>query len=457
MQTSKYVLVGFNVRLVSFPCIHVFILLCLHHCTTCMLQFTEWKVELLLRCLHEAQDPALCQFVADQLQEREFDLWRKLSPVACHSLGYLLPLVSPATVSLEPHDEQCTVMLSKGLQKGWDDCQKPRSGLSINLHHTVALHTQDSVQAITQLSSTCGVHRLRVGLSVRPPLTWQVVLKSVAENLRDNCSLTSFGVLAWYGNTEGSIGSELCATLEHNHTLETLKLDFSVQPTSIDVIAIARGLTANTTLKRLQLRKVQFEEEEIESLAKMLASNATLTTLDLSGAGISSSGAMLLAQVLTKDNTSLARLDLTYCDIADVGAEHLANMLKTNTPLESLDLCDNNITSMGITHLAEALKHNTTLKVLRLDGNTLFEGLECLASALTVNTTVTITHNFREWRLPPPPPGLAEMLLANGVLQQLLKIAIDKTENEFGEELTLVALVAVLEEWKELNYYTVGL
>ncbi len=45
-------------------------------------------------------------------------------------------------------------------------------------------------------------------------------------------------------------------------------------------------------------------------------------------------------------------------------------------------------------------------------------------------------------------PGLAEMLMANGVLQQLLTIAIDKTAKEFGEELTLVALVAVLEEWK---------
>ncbi len=176
-----------------------------------------------------------------------------------------------------------------------------------------------SVVTITQLSSTCGVHRLRVGLSVRPPLTWQVLLKSVAEELRDNCSLTLFGVLAWSGDADW-VGSEFHTSLEHNHTLETLNVDCAFQPVNIDAVAIARGLTINTTLKHLLLRKLQFKEQEIESLAQMLASNATLRTLTLSGNGISSSGAMLLAQVLTKDNTSLTRLDLTFGDLTDVGA-----------------------------------------------------------------------------------------------------------------------------------------
>ncbi len=74
-------------------------------------------MEFLLRCLHEAQDPALYQFVADQLEEHELRFRRTLSPVACHSLGYLLPLVSPTTVSLYSHDEQCAVMLAKDFRK----------------------------------------------------------------------------------------------------------------------------------------------------------------------------------------------------------------------------------------------------------------------------------------------------------------------------------------------------
>ncbi len=104
-----------------------------------MLQFVrEWKMEFLLRCLHEAQDPTLYQFVADQLEEHELCFRQTLSPVAYHSLGYLLPLVYS-------RDDQRTMMLSKGLQKGWDDCQKPKGGLAINLHHSFALHTQNSV------------------------------------------------------------------------------------------------------------------------------------------------------------------------------------------------------------------------------------------------------------------------------------------------------------------------
>ncbi len=414
----------------------------------------DLRVDLLLRCLHEAQDPALYQFVADQMQEHEFLFSLSMSPIAYHSLGRLLPLVSPTTATLQYCDVHSTILLSKGLQKGWDECHKPKGGLAINLNRVLSPHlqellylpafnqqplrTQDDVQAITQLLSVCGLYHLHLDLSVRPPLTWQVLLKSVAEELKDNCSLSSFEVLAWPGNTDCLVGSELRTSLEHNHTLETLNLDFSSSTVHIDVVSIARGLTANTALKHLQLHKLQFAEHEVESLTQMLASNVTLRTLDLSGNGISSCGAKLLAQVLAQDNKSLARLDLTQSDISDAGAEHLADMLTTNTSLECLNLCDNNITS-GVSRLAEALKHNSTLKVLRLDGNALFDGLECLASALTVNTTVTITQNEQlQWNLPPPPPGLTEILMANGVLQQLLTIAIEKTAKEFGEQLTSV-------------------
>ena len=47
-----------------------------------------------------------------------------------------------------------------------------------------------------------------------------------------------------------------------------------------------------------------------------------------------------------------------------------------------------------------------------------------------------------------PPPGLAEKLMVNGVLQQLLTIAIERTLREFGQEMTTVTLIAVMEEWK---------
>ncbi len=78
----------------------------------------EFQVNLLLQCLHEAQDHALYQLVANQLQQCKLFFKIRPSPVACHSLGYLLPLLSPTTVTLDHLDEQCLVLLSKGLQKG---------------------------------------------------------------------------------------------------------------------------------------------------------------------------------------------------------------------------------------------------------------------------------------------------------------------------------------------------
>ena len=42
---------------------------------------------------------------------------------------------------------------------------------------------------------------------------------------------------------------------------------------------------------------------------------------------------------------------------------------------------------------------------------------------------------------------LAETLMDNGVLQQLLAIAIERTVQEFGDERASPALYAIIEEW----------
>ena len=53
-----------------------------------------------------------------------------------------------------------------------------------------------------------------------------------------------------------------------------------------------------------------------------------------------------------------------------------------------------------------------------------------------------------------PLDALVETLMDNGVLQQLLTIAIERTVREFGEEKTSHALYTIIEEWREdqLNY-----
>ncbi len=324
----------------------------------------------------------------------------------------------------------------------------------MNLDLIFSLRTNRGVQAIAQLLSKCGVQYLYFRFCVYPPISSPFVLKRAAEELTNNCSVRSFGVqMCDYFSTDmNTSGTELCETMRSNHTLETLSLYSQGSPfLKIDVASIARGLTdnSNSALQKLVLQGCKVTDDGTKALVTMLSSNVTLKSLNLSLNRITDVGVQFLAEVLTKNNRSLTSLDLSSNLVTDIGAEFLASMLEVNASLERLILSRNSIYSKGVGHLADAMKHNNTLTVLMLDRRSIYEGLEFLASALTVNKTVRITDGMSVLPVKSP-PGLAEKLLANGVLQQLLIIAIEKTESEFGKELTFVALVALLEEW---NYF----
>ncbi len=70
---------------------------------------------------------------------------------------------------------------------------------------------------------------------------------------------------------------------------------------------------------------------------------------------------------------------------------------------------------------------------------------EPLAVALTVNTTLERLEIGERWGRQNVPRDLTEKLVSNGVLQQLLTIAIERTVSEFGGEETGRALMTILE------------
>ncbi len=132
-------------------------------------------------------------------------------------------------------------------------------------------------------------------------------------------------------------------------------------------------------------------------------------------------------------------------------------MLVNNTTLETLEISIgiflSNISAEGVGYLAEALKGNSTLRVLRLDEYVLLRIPEPLAVALTVNTTLErleIVKPRQIW-LKNVPRYLTEKLMSNGVLQQLLTIAIERTVSDFGGEETGRAVMTILEEWRDLR------
>ncbi len=79
---------------------------------------------------------------------------------------------------------------------------------------------------------------------------------------------------------------------------------------------------------------------------------------------------------------------------------------------------------------------------------------EPLAVALTVNTTLERLEIREErWGRQNVPRDLTEKLMSNGVLQQLLTMAIERTVSEFGGEATGRALMTILEEWRDFDKY----
>lgn len=62
----------------------------------------------------------------------------------------------------------------------------------------------------------------------------------------------------------------------------------------------------------------------------------------------------------------MEELSLSANSIGDRGAATLAEVIKSNTTLTSLDISSNNIDYDGITALAAAIAENTTLRALYL-------------------------------------------------------------------------------------------
>ncbi|CAM4805309.1 unnamed protein product [Rotaria magnacalcarata] len=171
----------------------------------------------------------------------------------------------------------------------------------------------------------------------------------------------------------------------------------SMKLTNADMEIVAYyGILRNMTLTTLNLSWSNIGEEGAAHLANALATNKTLATLDLTYNDIGEDGAAHLANALATNKT-LTTLNISENNIGEDGAQHLANALATNKTLTTLDLTYNDIGEEGAAHLANALATNKTLTTLDISGNNIGDdGAEHLANALATNKTLTtldLTYN----------------------------------------------------------------
>ena len=274
----------------------------------------------LLHCLYEAQDPSLCESVAQQLQRGLLLYGTTLTPSDCLCIGYFLAHVCKmAAGEFKVNLDTCSI--------GDQGCKYLVSGLHKYLDTHSAVTTLLSMNMYSNAISHHGVHHLSTLLKI-------------------GC----INVLVLGGNDLVSKQDTICRTL-------------------------AEQLKNNTTLKQLWLVGCGLNSQSAESLAEALTTNKHLELLDISDNALCDDGIQHLTHAL-RVNQRLKALYLWNCAMTDVGLECLAKSLQHNNVLTKLDISNvpganypNRLTEKIAPVLTECLQNNHTLTELELPWN----------------------------------------------------------------------------------------
>ena len=274
----------------------------------------------LLHCLYEAQDPSLCETVAQQLQ-RGLNLGgTTLTPSDCLCIGYFLARVcNIAAGEFKVNLNSCRI--------GDQGCKYLVRGLHKYLDTHSAVTTLLNMDMNSNAISHHGVHHI--------------------------------------------------STLLNIGCINDLNLGYNDLVLKQDAIRgiLAKQLKNNTTLKQLWLQRCGLNSQSAESLAEALTTNKHLELLNVSNNALCDDGIQHLAHAL-RVNQGLKHLYLWNCSMTDVGLECLAKSLQHNNVLTRLYVYNgyspnnpNRLTEKIVPVLTEYLQNNHTLIKLVLPGN----------------------------------------------------------------------------------------
>ena len=183
----------------------------------------------LLHCLYEAQDPSLCQFVAEQLGG-SLDLSHgSLTPVDCLAIGYFLSSVTLTT----SNNKVFKVYLSY--------CSLGDAGTK-SLMRSISRHIDPHSTVNTHLNIV---------------LERNEIHKEGASHIAEILKSTGIVRELWLGHTSGNpVGDDGLQTifnsLKQNNTLKILNISFCGM-TDAGVPSLAKAMNINTTLERLSI------------------------------------------------------------------------------------------------------------------------------------------------------------------------------------------------------------
>jgi NLR family CARD domain-containing protein 3 len=222
---------------------------------------------------------------------------------------------------------------------------------------------------------------------------------TLGEALKTNSTLKSLSLSYSVFGEEGAT-SLLHALTEWNTTLTFLGFEndstrWHHGHTSWAIVRAIHALLdaneAGTRLlhaaSKLDLSSKNIYDKLARQIAKELACNETITSLDLSKSVYGGSGGIIV-NALVKNRTLMSiRLDDNHIECSDCSA--IAAAIRVNTALRKLFLNGNRIGLAGATALADALRVNESLQVLGLGRNLIRDnGAAAVANAFRSNATV---------------------------------------------------------------------
>ncbi len=324
-----------------------------------------------IRCLFEAEDLSLCQFVATQLGGNLY-LRITLSPLDCLSVGYFLSCVCATTsgefrVNLEncSIDDHCCKLLTRGLSR----CPSPNTTTNGQLHIHLGRNEihEEGTHHISQVLRNSGVRQLSLNSC---PGIGESGLKSIAEALITNTSLVKLNVYGCSVKITEENGPVLREMLQKNSTLEDLHLYRNPQLYDTGAAFIAEGLKQNSSLRVLDLGDCGIGDQGVRLLGDALVVTHSLKELKLRGNAITGvGGAAVLGEMLQR-NSTVEVLGLSRNpQLSDAGVFFIAEGLKQNSSLRVLALGACSISDEGVRSLGDALVVNDSLKELNLQSN----------------------------------------------------------------------------------------
>ena len=213
-----------------------------------------------------------------------------------------------------------------------------------------------------------------------------LVINSLLSSYKNFCSskfelnLASFN----YGTTSSLIASLFSA----NYPIS--KLDVGGNNLSGFTYTIFKSLYHNSMLIELSLQATSLTSSDMQSLGQMLASNNTLSVMDISCNDIG-------ADYMTEwRNISLHKLIMNDCKLGASGADKIGKMLSHNKSITSINLGNNSIGDEGVEKLVEHLKCNNTIKCINLSDNSITSnGAIHLSKLLSCNDTTVNSIELR--------------------------------------------------------------